>query len=129
MEFRHVGLFSCGDHEATTILIPQLDTMKIQSLLLFSLITLLGSAQASFAAEATTVPTWHAQSLAQAVANMLIFAGAGMVAAIVGFKLFDLCTPGNLAKEILENKNTAAAIVSAAVILGVCIIVAAAMFS
>ena len=47
--------------------------------------------------------------------------------AVVGFKIFDKCTPGNLTKEIIENKNVAAAIVGGAVILGVCLIVAAAM--
>ena len=58
---------------------------------------------------------------------MLIFVAIGVAAAIVGYKLFDKCTPGDLTKEILENKNVAAAIIGAAVILGVCIIVAAAM--
>ncbi|TAL05650.1 MAG: DUF350 domain-containing protein [Verrucomicrobia bacterium] len=58
---------------------------------------------------------------------MLIFALIGIAAALVGFKVFDKCTPGDLQKEIIENKNVAAAIVGAAVILGVCIIVAAAM--
>ena len=49
------------------------------------------------------------------------------MAAIVGFKTFDKCTPGDLAKEILEQRNVAAAIVAGSVILGVCIIIAAAM--
>ena len=71
--------------------------------------------------------TWHPQSLAQAVLNMLLFVAIGIAAAIVGYKLFDKCTPGDLTKEILENKNIAAAIVAAAVIIGVCIIIAAAM--
>jgi len=60
---------------------------------------------------------------------MLIFAAVGIAAAVVGYKVFDKCTPGDLHKEILENKNFAAAIVAAAVILGVCIIIAAAMMS
>ncbi len=76
---------------------------------------------------AETVPTWHAQTLAQALAYMLIFAAIGIAVAIVGYKLFDKATPGDLSKEILENKNIAAAIVAAAVILGVCIIIAASM--
>jgi uncharacterized membrane protein YjfL (UPF0719 family) len=63
----------------------------------------------------------------EAVGYMLLFAGVGIATAIVGYKLFDKCTPGDLNKEILENKNVAAAIVAAAVILGVCIIIAAAM--
>ena len=71
--------------------------------------------------------TWHPQSLGHAIANMVIFAAIGLAVAIIGFKVFDKCTPGNLAKEIVENKNVAAAIVAAAVILGVCIIIAASM--
>jgi uncharacterized membrane protein YjfL (UPF0719 family) len=76
----------------------------------------------------TTVTTgWHAQSLGQALGYMLLFAIVGILAAIVGYKLFDKCTPGNMHHEIIENKNVAAAIVAGAVILGVCIIIAAAM--
>ena len=85
------------------------------------------AATATLHAEPLNAPTWHAQSLLQAIANMLIFALIGIAAALVGFKLFDKCTPGDLTKEIVENKNIAAAIVGAAVILGACIIVAAAM--
>lgn len=70
---------------------------------------------------------WHAQTLGQALGYMLLFAAVGVIAAIAGYKLFDKCTPGDLHKEIVENKNVAAAIVAAAVILGVCIIIAAAM--
>jgi uncharacterized membrane protein YjfL (UPF0719 family) len=73
------------------------------------------------------VPTWHPQSLGHAVANMVIFAAVGLACAVVGFKLFDKCTPGNLTKEIVENKNVAAAIVAGAVILGVSIIIAASI--
>lgn len=58
---------------------------------------------------------------------MLLFTAIGIAAAVVGYKVFDKCTPGDLNKEIVENKNVAAAIVAAAVILGVCIIIAAAM--
>ena len=72
-------------------------------------------------------PSWHAQTLLQAIGNVLIFAAIGIVAAILGFKLFDKCTPGNLEKEILEHRNVAAAIIAAAVIIGVSIIIAASM--
>jgi len=58
---------------------------------------------------------------------MLLFAAIGIIAAILGFKIFDKCTPGHLAREIVEHRNVAAAIVAAAVILGVCIIIAASM--
>jgi uncharacterized membrane protein YjfL (UPF0719 family) len=79
------------------------------------------------AADAAVPMGWHAQSLGQALGYMLLFAAVGILAAIVGYKLFDKCTPGNLHQEILQNKNIAAAIVGGAVILGVCIIIAAAM--
>ena len=95
---------------------------RLVALLLLSAPSLLAAA-----AEPTASPAWHAQSLGQAIANMLIFAALGIAAAVVGYKVFDKCTPGDLSKEILENRNVAAAIVAAAVILGVCLIVAAAM--
>ena len=85
------------------------------------------AAPALLAADAAAPVSWHAQSLAGAVVNMVIFAVIGIVIALVGYKVFDQCTPGDLTKEIVENKNVAAAIIGAAVILGVCIIVAAAM--
>ena len=58
---------------------------------------------------------------------MLLFSLIGILAASGGYKLFDKCTPGDLHREIVENKNVAAALVAGAVILGVCIIIAAAM--
>lgn len=75
----------------------------------------------------STVTTWHASSLAQALAYMLLFAFIGIMVAIVGYRIFDKCTPGDLHREIVEKKNVAAALVGGSVILGVCIIVAAAM--
>jgi putative membrane protein len=96
--------------------------LALTSLALFTLCT------PAFAADVVpTATTWHAQTLLQAIGNMLLFAAIGIFAAIAGFKLFDKCTPGNLQKEILEHKNVAAAIVAAAVILGVCVIIAASM--
>lgn len=97
--------------------------LPLTSFALLSLSTRAFGADASVA----PAPTWHAQTLLQALANMLLFAAIGIFAAIVGFKLFDKCTPGHLEKEILEHRNVAAAIVAAAVILGVCIIIAASM--
>ncbi|MBM3858814.1 MAG: DUF350 domain-containing protein [Verrucomicrobia bacterium] len=58
---------------------------------------------------------------------MAVFALVGIVVAVLGYKIFDKCTPGDMNKEIVENRNVAAAIVAGAVILGVCIIVAAAI--
>lgn len=87
----------------------------------------LASPLAVRAAEPLAPTSWHAQTLTEALAYMLLFALVGILAAIAGYKLFDKCTPGDLHREILENRNVAAAIVAGAVILGVCIIIAAAM--
>ncbi|MBM3994422.1 MAG: DUF350 domain-containing protein [Planctomycetes bacterium] len=62
-----------------------------------------------------------------AVLATLIFAVIGIVMAILGFKVLDKLTPGNLDEEILQKQNVAAAILAGAFILGVCIIVAAAI--
>ena len=46
---------------------------------------------------ADSAPTgWHAQTLGQALAYMILFSGIGIIAAIAGYKLFDKCTPGLL---------------------------------
>jgi putative membrane protein len=82
---------------------------------------------ALLAAEGDPAAGWHAQTIGQALAYMVLFAVIGIATAVAGYKLFDKCTPGDLHREILENKNIAAAIVAAAVILGLCIIIAAAM--
>jgi uncharacterized membrane protein YjfL (UPF0719 family) len=72
---------------------------------------------------------WHAKSLGQALLYMLIFTVVGMALAILGYKLFDRFTPGDLNREIVEHRNVAAALLGAAVIIGTCILVAAAMIS
>jgi uncharacterized membrane protein YjfL (UPF0719 family) len=78
-------------------------------------------------AEAAGGSTWHAASLWEAVLHMLLFAAVGIAGAVAGYKVFDCCTPGDLQKEIFENRNVAAAVVAGAVILGICLIIAAAM--
>lgn len=71
--------------------------------------------------------TWPPESVHGAMINSAAFAILGIVLLIFGFKLFDWLTPGNLQKEVFENKNTAAAILGGAVILGVCWIIASSM--
>jgi uncharacterized membrane protein YjfL (UPF0719 family) len=55
-----------------------------------------------------------------------LFGLAGIVLLVVGYYLWELITPYNLRREI-ENKNTAAAIVVAAFILGMAIVIAASL--
>lgn len=57
-----------------------------------------------------------------------IFGAVGIAIMLVGFKLFDMITPKiDLEKELAENKNIAVAIVVSAMILGIAMIVSAAM--
>ena len=72
-------------------------------------------------------PRWRPDSLGMAVLSVIIFTVIGIVASLAGFKLWDRFTPGNLEEEICKKQNIAAAILGAAIILGNCIIVAAAM--
>lgn len=78
-------------------------------------------------AQTSTPAEWHSTSLGGALLATAVFSFAGTLLAIIGYKIFDLCTPGNLHEEIIKNRNVAAAILGAAVILGVCIVVAAAI--
>jgi putative membrane protein len=65
-----------------------------------------------------------AKSIGHALLNSVVFAAAGMVLVCVAFKVFDWATPRiEIQKELLNN-NTAVAIISAAVIIGVSLIVA-----
>jgi putative membrane protein len=62
-----------------------------------------------------------------AIASTVVFGGIGIALAIVGFKLFDKLTPGNMDEEILQKQNIAAAILAGAFVFGICIIIAAAI--
>lgn len=55
----------------------------------------------------------------------LVFGVLGIALALLGFKLFDWLTPRmDVEKELAEKQNVAVAIVAAAVILGICYVVA-----
>jgi len=95
-----------------------------------TVISLMALPAAPIVLAADTAPppaTWHAQTPLQALGYVVLFALVGVFAAIICFKLFDKFTPGHLGREIVEHRNVAAAIIGAAVILGVCIIVAASI--
>ena len=88
---------------------------------------LLATASPMFAADTAAPVVAHARTIGEALLYMLVFAVAGIVMAILGYKLFDKFTPGDLHKEIVDKQNVAAAVIAAAVVLGICIIIAAAM--
>ena len=57
----------------------------------------------------------------------LIFALLGFVLLFVGYKVFDALTPTDISKQVFEEGNLAAAVLMAAFIIGLAIVVAAAI--
>ena len=72
---------------------------------------------------------FHPVGLMDQVISTLVFSVLGIVLAILGFKLFDAVIPFSLEREICEKNNLAVSILSAAMILGVCLIIAAVVMT
>lgn len=58
----------------------------------------------------------------------IFYSALGVILMGGAFKLYDMVTPFDINKELEEEKNIAVGIVIASVILGISIIVAAALF-
>lgn len=65
--------------------------------------------------------------IGDAVVSSAVFAGIGLVVFAVAFFLMIKVTPFSVRKEIEEDQNTALAIIYAGVIIGVSLIIAAAI--
>jgi len=61
------------------------------------------------------------------VVNAIIYAAIGIVIFAGAFLVIDKVTPYNLWKEIMQEHNTALALLLGAMSLGICIIIAAAV--
>lgn len=62
------------------------------------------------------------------VVGTIVFGMIGILLTMLGLKLFDLITPRlDIEKELMEKSNLSVAIVCAALILGICHIVAIAI--
>jgi uncharacterized membrane protein YjfL (UPF0719 family) len=64
---------------------------------------------------------WHG------VADTLIYTFLGLIMMVIAFKVKDALLPGDLGKQLIEEKNVAMAIVTAAFIIGISLIIAAAI--
>jgi putative membrane protein len=62
-----------------------------------------------------------------ALLGSLVYSLLGIVFVVITFIVIDRLTPGNLWKELIEERNQAIATVVAAMILAIAIIVASAM--
>ena len=67
------------------------------------------------------------QTLINNLASATVFSFLGILVFIVTFVIVDMVTPYQLWKEIVEDKNTALAILIGALSLGICIIIASAI--
>jgi uncharacterized membrane protein YjfL (UPF0719 family) len=61
------------------------------------------------------------------VVNAIIYAAIGIVIFAGAFLVIDKVTPYNLWKEIVQEHNTALALLLGAMSIGICIIIAAAV--
>jgi uncharacterized membrane protein YjfL (UPF0719 family) len=57
----------------------------------------------------------------------IIYAVLGMILLYVGYKIFDLVTPTDMQKKIFEENNVAVAVTVGAFILGLAIVIGAAI--
>jgi putative membrane protein len=63
----------------------------------------------------------------KALTASVVYSVLGIVILVVSFYLFNKLTPGTLRREILEEHNTALAIIAAAFMLAVAVIISAAI--
>jgi putative membrane protein len=96
--------------------------MKIIKTLILTALLLPSSALAA-------LPEVTGKHFTDGILSTIIYGAIGTLMALAGVKIIDLLTPGNLSAQICEEKNQALAIVVAAFILGICIIIAAAIAS
>jgi uncharacterized membrane protein YjfL (UPF0719 family) len=61
------------------------------------------------------------------VTNAVVFAALGIFVFVVAFVVIDKITPYHLWKEVVQEHNTALAILVGAMSIGICIIIAAAV--
>lgn len=61
--------------------------------------------------------------------STIVYSVVGIVMGVVGFKVVDWLTPGNLAEEVASKENRALAVLAGSMMLGVCIIIAAVLVS
>lgn len=74
-----------------------------------------------------SVPTMTGNKLLDGLVSTVIYSVLGLLVAFFSYRVVDWLTPGDLSKELVEDKNVALAIVVGCWMLGVSIIIAAAI--
>lgn len=73
------------------------------------------------------MPAVQAAPLSRLLLDFALFGLSGIVLLIIGYYLWEMITPYNLRREIHENKNMAVALVAGAFVIGMGIVIAAAI--
>jgi len=73
------------------------------------------------------VPATQAAPLSRLLLDFALFGLSGIVLLIIGYYLWEMITPYNLRREIHENKNMAVALVAGSFVIGMGIVIAAAI--
>jgi len=63
------------------------------------------------------------------LASTILYSVVGIVMAVIGFKVVDWLTPGDLAEEVAHKENRALAVLAGSMMVGVCIIIASVLIS
>ena len=79
------------------------------------------------AAQNVAVSPTHPVPLWRLLIDAGLFGVCGIILLILGYYIWELITPYNVRRELHENKNVAVAIVVAAFIIGMAIVIAAAL--
>lgn len=66
--------------------------------------------------------------IADGIISTLVYSAIGIVMAVISYKVVDCITPGDLSKSLSED-STALGILAGAMVLGICIIIAAVISS
>ena len=66
-------------------------------------------------------------NFSEGIISTLIYAIIGIVVAVASYFIVDLLIPGKMGKQIAEEQNLPIAIVAGAMILGICLIIAASI--
>ncbi|WP_394821009.1 DUF350 domain-containing protein [Pendulispora albinea] len=69
----------------------------------------------------------NAMAIVQSAVMSLVFSGIGLVMFLIAFKAIQWLAPFSIRKELEEDQNTAVGILMGAVMLGLAIIIAAAI--
>ncbi len=88
------------------------------------------TAYLTFIAVATPLPLYAQEgleSLKTGIIETIVYSVIGIIMAVIGFKVVDWLTPGNLAEDVAHKENRALAILAGSMILGVCLIIAATL--